>query len=232
MTDKIKSLEQFIGTKFKDEVLLHTAMTHPSITYEEPDKYLESNQRLEFLGDALIGLVAAHEIYINLPDVTEGELTELRSAVVRREALARVAKDMNLGEYLKLGQGEEKGGGKLRASNLAAGLEALVGAILIDQGMTIAWDITVRLLEKELKKGFDEGIVKDPKSILQELTQRIHKGLPEYQVIKESGPEHERNFSIQVIVDKQAMGSGTGNRKIDAERAAAREAIMKIVEMT
>ena len=228
MNIDIAVLENLLSIKFRDGKLLNLALTHPSITHEESLSNQESNQRLEFLGDAFIGLVIAHEIYIDLPNVGEGELTELRSSVVRREALARVGNSIGLGEYLRLGQGEEKNGGRLRSSNIAAAVEALIGAVLIDQGMETAWNITITLLRVEIDRVLREGVTKDPKSVLQEITQSNKKGYPHYSIVDEHGPEHQPVFTVDVIIDEVRMGRGIGHRKIDAERAAASEAILKM----
>ena len=231
MNTDIEPLENVLGVKFRDDKLLSLALTHPSMTHEDLRPNIESNQRLEFLGDAFIGLVIAHEIYINYPSLTEGELTELRSSVVRREALERAGNALGLGSYFRLGQGEERNGGRSRSSNIAAGVEALIGAIVIDQGIEIAWATTIRILRPELERVLKEGVAKDPKSLLQEITQRDKKGFPQYSIVNESGPEHQPLFTVQVMVDNVYMGTGKGYRKIDAERAAAVEAISHIDDM-
>ena len=225
MVGELAALERGLDVSFGDKGLLALALNHPSATNEDPEEFPESNQRLEFLGDALIDFVVAQELYRCLPEAPEGDLTELRSAIVRREALARVARSISLGSYLRLGQGEERSGGRERDSNLSAAVEAFIGAFLVDQGDDAARDLTLRLLGPELERAVKEGVEKDPKSRLQELTQGMGKGSPKYRLVEESGPEHRRTFVIEAIVDNQAMGRGSGSRKLEAERAAALEAL-------
>ncbi|MDA0988158.1 MAG: ribonuclease III [Chloroflexi bacterium] len=220
-----EALEKRLGMSFADRGLLSLALTHPSAVNEDPSSFSASNQRLEFLGDAFIDFVVARELYRRLPNVPEGELTELRSAIVRGETLARVARNLSLGSFLYTGQGEEGSGGRERESNLAAAIEALVGALLLDQGSDVAYGITLGLLQTELERTVLEGVARDPKSRLQELAQSMGKGSPVYRTVDESGPEHLRVFAIEAVVDGQVMGTGSGHRKVDGERAAAQQAL-------
>ena len=178
-------LEERLGISFADGKLLSQALTHPSAVNEDPQEFAASNQRLEFLGDSFIDFVAARELYLGLPQMTEGQLTELRSSVVRGEALARVARSITLGSYLYMGQGEEGSGGRGRDSNLAAALEAVVGAILLGNGLEDAYAVTARLLQSELDRVIQEGAPRDPKSRLQEVMQGMGKGAPVYTTVSE-----------------------------------------------
>ena len=225
-----EALENRLGIASADRDLLSQALTHPSAVNENPQAFSSSNQRLEFLGDAFIDFVIARELYRRLPQVQEGELTELRSAIVRGETLARIARDLSLGSFLHMGQGEEGSGGRDRESNLAAALEAVVGALLLDQGSEAAYGITLELLQPELDSTVRDGVAKDPKSRLQELAQGMGKGSPVYRTLDESGPDHLRTFTIQAVVDGQVMGTGSGRRKVDGERAAAQEALEALEE--
>ena len=225
-----EALERRLGIAFADRGLLSLALTHPSAVNEDPLSFTSSNQRLEFLGDAFIDMVVARELYHRLPQVSEGELTELRSAVVRGETLARVARNLSLGSFLYMGQGEEGSGGRDRESNLAATLEAVVGALLLDQGTDVAYGITLGLLQPELERTVQKGVAKDPKSRLQELAQGMGKGSPVYRTTDETGPEHLRVFTIEVVVADQVMGTGSGHRKVDGERAAAQQALNVLEE--
>ena len=218
-------LEARLGRSFSDHRLLSEALTHSSVVNEDPRANPASNQRLEFLGDALIGLVAARELYRLLPAAHEGTLTELRAAVVRGETLARVARSISLGDYLRLGQGEEASGGRERDSNLASALEALVGAVLLDRGEEEACEVALRLIRTELQRVAREGAERDPKSRLQEVTQGLGMGSPSYRTTSQTGPEQDRTFHIEVLVASRVMGSGSGRRKVDGERAAALEAL-------
>ena len=225
MAADLTALERVLGISFGDGTLLSQALTHPSAVNEDPQEFAASNQRLEFLGDSFIDFVAARELYLGLPQMTEGHLTELRSSVVRGEALARVARGITLGSYLYMGQGEEGSGGRDRDSNLAAALEAVVGAILLGNGMEDAYTVTLRLLQSELDRVIQEGAPKDPKSRLQEVMQGMGKGAPVYTTVSETGDGHEKTFAIEVVLDGRVLGRGSGRRKVGGERAAALEAL-------
>ena len=175
-------------------------------------------------------MVAARELYRLLPAADEGSLTELRAAVVRGETLARIARHISLGAYLLLGQGEESSGGRERESNLAAALEALVGAVLLDRGVEEACDVALRLIRPEVERVVREGAARDPKSRLQEVTQGLGMGSPTYNTASQTGPEQDRIFRIEVMVAGRVMGSGSGRRKVDGERAAALEALALLAE--
>ena len=223
-------LAQRLAISFSNGRLLAEALTHPSVVNEAPQAHPTSNQRLEFLGDALIGLVAARELYRLLPEAHEGSLTELRAAVVRGETLARVAGAIELGAYLRLGQGEEASGGRERESNLASAFEALVGAVLLDRGAEEACDVALRLIRPEVERVIREGAARDPKSRLQEVTQGLGMGSPNYRTASQSGPEQDRTFQIEVLVAGRVMGTGSGRRKVDGERAAALEALALLAD--
>jgi ribonuclease-3 len=219
------ALEKRLGMSFAERGLLSLSLTHSSAVNEDPLSFSASNQRLEFLGDAFIDFVVSQELYHCLPNIAEGELTELRSAIVRGATLARLARGLSLGSYMYMGQGEEGSGGRYRDSNLAAALEAVVGAVLLDKGADAAYGITLGLLQSELDHTVREGVAKDPKSRLQQVTQGMGKGSPVYRTIGESGPEHLRIFTIEVVVADEVMGTGSGHRKVDGERTAAQQAL-------
>ena len=223
--ERASVLETRLGLYFADGSLLAEALTHPSAVNEDPQAYPTSNQRLEFLGDALLGLVVAQELYMRLPAAQEGTLTELRADVVRGETLARVARSLSLGALLRLGQGEESSGGRERDSNLAAALEALMGAVLVDRDIEEACDVALRLIGPELERVIREGADRDPKSRLQHVTQGMGIGSPTYRTVSESGPEQGRVFEVEALVAGRVLGTGSGRRKVDGERAAAREAL-------
>ena len=225
MAADLAALGRVLGISFGDGTLISQALTHPSAVNEDPQEFAASNQRLEFLGDSFIDFVAARELYLGLPQMTEGQLTELRSSVVRGEALARVARSITLGSYLYMGQGEEGSGGRGRDSNLAAALEAVVGGILLGNGLEDAYAVTLRLLQSELDRVIQEGAPKDPKSRLQEVMQGMGKGAPVYTTASETGVGHEKTFAIEVVMDGRVLGRGSGRRKVDGERAAALEAL-------
>ncbi len=220
-------MRDVLGFSFREERLLHQALTHPSYVNEHPDEAGGSNQRLEFLGDAIIGLVVARELYRRHLELDEGPLTELRSHVVRGQALAGVARRLGLGQHLLLGQGEAASGGRERDSNLAAALEALAGAVLIDQGYRAAQRFILRVLKPEMAAVGPRRVPRDPKSQLQERLQREGRAAPQYEVMSVEGPAHQRRFTVQVVLDGRVEGTGWGRRKIEAERKAALDALTR-----
>ena len=224
----ITQLQQTLGLSFSDPALLRQALTHPSYMNEHLEEASGSNQRLEFLGDAFIDLVVARELYRRYPELDEGALTELRSQVVRGQALAYVAQRLDLGQHLLLGQGEAASGGRDRESNLAAVLEALVGAVLVAQGYRAAQRFVLRILKPDLAQLGPRGVQKDPKSQLQERMQRDGRAAPRYEVASSEGPAHQRRFTVRVVVDGEAIGTGGGKRKVDAERQAALDALKQM----
>ncbi len=222
---QLEELEAKLGVPCRQRGLLELALVHSSYLNEFPGIVPESNERLEFLGDALLGLVIAHELYQRYPGRSEGELTSLRSALVQDDALARVAKSLHLGPHLVMGRGEEARGGRERPSNLAGAFEALVGALFLDQGYDVARAFIVRALEREIAETSQRRVLKDPKSALQEALHSRKLPLPSYRIVEISGKDHARTFTAEVVVSGQVMGRGTGRRKIDAEQEAAREAL-------
>ncbi len=224
--DQLDSLEDSLGVVFRDKELLRLALIHSSYVNENPEEYPESNERLEYLGDAHVGLVVAHELFERYPDRPEGELTALRSELVRGETLARIAQSLRLGQYLFMGKGEEANGGRERHSNLAAAFESLVGALLVDQGYGASRDFVLRILSDEIASVTKRsGAPKNPKSTLQEIVQRRGGPSPSYRIIEVSGEDHEREFTAEVVVRGEVVGRGTGRRKSLAERAAAQQAL-------
>jgi len=223
MTD-LAALQNTLGLQFKDPTLLEKALVHSSYINESPSTTI-SNERLEFLGDAVLGFIIAKELYQRLPQSTEGEMTELRSSLVRGDALSRIAKAISLGDYLYLGKGEEASGGRRKPANLAGAMEAVIAAIFLDQGSSVTRDFLLRLMAKELKKALSQGIEPDYKSQLQELIQARHQQTPTYQVLEAVGPDHDRRFSVEVRVGDTVLGRGSGKSKKLAEIEAARAAL-------
>lgn len=223
MTD-LAALQNTLGLQFKDPTLLEKALVHSSYINESPSTTI-SNERLEFLGDAVLGFIIAKELYQRLPQSTEGEMTELRSSLVRGDALSRIAKAISLGDYLYLGKGEEASGGRRKPANLAGAMEAVIAAIFLDQGSSVTRDFILRLMAKELKKALSQGIEPDYKSQLQELIQARHQQTPTYQVLEAVGPDHDRRFSVEVRVGDTVLGRGSGKSKKLAEIEAARAAL-------
>ncbi len=227
MTDLVR-LQEILNVSFMDLSLLEQALVHRSYLNENPDSVLPSNERLEFLGDALLGFVVAQRLYVEYPHLSEGEMSRLRSAIVCRETLAHLASSLGLGEYLRLGRGEEASGGRKRESNLACAFEAVVGAILVDRGFAAARDFILRFLDAELETAVEETLAKDYKSRLQEIVQAREQKTPSYRIVETTGPEHEKKFTVEVLVGDLVMGRGTGRSKRVAEREAARVALERL----
>ena len=221
----VGALESALGVEFGDRRLLELALVHDSYLNESPGSREESNERLEFLGDAVIGSAVAHELYRRNPDWPEGRLTEARAELVRGEALARVASRLALGDHLRMGRGAAAGGARQSPSVLASALEAVVGALSLDQGYAAAGALVVRLLEPEMREAERPSAVRNPKSALQEALQASGGEPPTYTIVDVTGADHAREFTAEVSVDGRVLGSGTGPRKSTAERRAAEAAL-------
>ena len=221
-------LQEILGVSFKDLARLEQALVHSSYINENPDFAPTSNERLEFLGDAVLGLVVAEKLYQDLPSFTEGEMTKLRAALVRRDTLARAARAISLGDYLYLGKGEEASGGRRKPVNLAGALEAVIAAIFLDQGSATAKNFILRLFNKELQKVVSQGAGVDYKSQLQELIQAREQQTPAYYVIEAKGPDHDRRFTVEVRAGDTVLGRGSGKSKKEAETEAARSALERL----
>ena len=219
------ALERALGVRFKERGLLIQAVVHGSFLNEQDDPALASYDRLEYLGDAFLGWAIAAELYARYPHYDEGELTRARAALVRGDTLAEVARSIGLGEHLLLGQGEEDSGGRDRSRNLAGALEAVLGAVLLDQGEEAARSLVLRSLGPRIEALGDAVAARDAKSALQEFLQGQGLPLPVYETVADEGTPDDKRFTARVLVDGRAMGEGTGRRKADAEQSAAREAL-------
>ncbi len=215
-------LQQTLGISFNDPSLLEQALVHRSYINENPDFTLAANERLEFLGDAVLGLVVAEKLYQDFPQFSEGKMTKIRSVLVRRDNLVRIARTLGLGSYLYLGKGEAASGGRHKPTNLATALEAVIAAIFLDQGSAISRDFVLGLLNKELQKVVSQGIKTDYKSQLQELIQSQQQPTPAYHLIGATGPDHDRRFTVEVRIGNTVLGTGSGSSKKVAETEAAR----------
>ena len=219
------SLEERLDIFFNDKNLLTQALVHSSFLNENPGVFTESNERLEFLGDAIIGSAIAAELFSTYDSWPEGMLTSGRASLVQGDTLARVAGRLGQGEYLQMGIGEAAAGGRNRSSNLAATFEAVVGAHFLDCGYDAAADLVLRLLKPELSKLTEPGAFPNPKSSLLEAIQARGQTAPSYRIVKVEGQDHARRFTVEVVVDGEPIGIGTGSRKALAERAAADDAL-------
>ena len=221
-------LQQILGVSFKDPSLLEQALVHSSYVNENPGSALTSNERLEFLGDAVLGSVIAEKLYHDLPSFTEGEMTKLRATLVCRDTLAQAARAVGLGDYLYLGKGEEASGGRHKPVNLAGALEAMIAAIYLDQGPATTKDFILRLFNKEFQKVVSQGAEVNYKSQLQELIQAREQQTPTYHVIEATGPDHDKRFTVEVKVGDTVLGRGSGRSKKEAETEAARSALERL----
>ena len=217
-------LQQTLGISWDDPSLLAQSLVHSSYINENPDFAPASNERLEFLGDAILDLVIAEKLYQNFPQFNEGEMTKLRSTLVRRDTLARIARALSLGNYLYLGKGEESSGGRHNPTNLAGALESVIAAIFLDQDLATTRDFILRLFDKQLKKVVSQGIKPDYKSQLQELAQSRQQTAV-YHLIEAAGPAHDKRFTVEVRLDNTVLGRGSGKSKKEAETEAARMAL-------
>jgi ribonuclease-3 len=217
-------LSRELGYEFKDPELLVEAFRHSSYANESEDRTLNDNERLEFLGDAVLDL-AVSDILMNLfQDAKEGDLSKCRAAVVNEKGLFELARELRLGDYLLLGKGEELSGGREKPSILANTLEALLGAIYLDAGFSAAKEIIHRLFLPFLERIDMQGFNHDYKSLVQEHTQEKFKARPEYALVSESGPAHDRTFRVAIYLQGRLLAEGEGRSKKEAEQKAAREA--------
>jgi len=223
----IKDLEAAIGYRFKNITLLQNALTHSSCANERWHNSLLSNERLEFLGDSILGMTVAEYLYRNFPDRPEGDLTRMRADMVCEKALAKVAARIELGKHLMLGNGEEQGGGRKRDSILADAVESVIAACFLDGGMEAARQFIDRfvLVEVPVKKLHNA----DYKTALQELVQQKKNQVLSYVLIGESGPDHDKRFDVEVKLNGVTVGTGSGSSKKRAEQDAARCALEKMV---
>ncbi len=227
MTD---SLQQSLGVTFHDSGLLRLALTHSSLLNELPGTIPECNERLEFLGDAVLGMAIAEELYARFPDQQEGALTSMRANIVQGETLAKAARRLDLGSHLLMGAGEAGTGGRNRDSNLAATFEAVVGAIFLDQNYEAARAFCLRVLDEEISSARTATSPRHPKSELQELVQGRQLPTPRYRIIEMSGEPHAPTFTAEVLVDGAVLGFGSGRSKSLAEQEAARAALEALAE--
>jgi ribonuclease-3 len=224
----LSRLETALGLKFKNLSLLRQALVHGSYLNEAHAPGLESNERLEFLGDAVLGLIVSHKLYREFPLLDEGDLTQLKTSLIRWETLARAAERLSLGDYLLLGRGEKLTGGQQRPSNLACAFEAIVGAALLDSGLTKARALVLRCLKPELAQVTAGKVTLDSKSRLQQMAQSRWQAMPSYRTVAAEGPDHAKVFTVEVLVDDRALGQGQGRSKKEAENKAAQQALKAI----
>jgi ribonuclease III len=219
-----ESLEEALGIQFENPSLLQQAITHRSYIYETAGEGLSSNERLEFLGDSILAFISADYLFHAFPDLSEGELSDLRAALVRRETLATFGQEIDLGNYLLMGKGEQSSGVSQRV--LASAFEAVIGALFLDQGLKVVQQFLKPRLEPLAQNIVSKRLFKDQKSLFQEQAQG-HVGItPAYRVVSQEGPSHNREFTVEVLLGDQVVGRGQGRNKQAAEQEAAHAALL------
>ena len=226
----MRELEKKLNYTFRDPGLLGEALSHSSYANEHRSAGLRSNERLEFLGDSVLGFVTAEFLFLQHPDLPEGDLTRIRAALVCEQSLYEVARKLDLGRYLKLGRGEEAGGGRERTSILADATEAVFAAVYLDGGIQAASALIHRVLLSAEREEEVEERRRDYKTALQELVQRQADQVLTYRMVGEHGPDHAKIFSAEVLLNGKGIGSGSGHSKKEAEQAAARSALALLEE--
>jgi len=227
MNNNLSDLENKLGLSFKNKEVLKNVFIHRSFLNEvEQTDNFASNEKLEFLGDSVLSLATSIYLYKNYTNLTEGEYTDIKASIVRTESLAEVSRGLNLGQYLYLSKGEEKGKGREKTNILADLFEALIAAIFIDFGFDVAYDFIVKhLFGSKLDTIIVSKLYLSPKSRLQEITQSLYKELPVYTLVESTGPDHKKNFTVSVKVCGQQRGIGVGKSKKQAEERAAQNAV-------
>ncbi|HTM05235.1 MAG TPA: ribonuclease III [Vicinamibacterales bacterium] len=228
LRDEFDDLQSRIAYRFRDRGLLEHALTHKSRAAEDASGGVADNESLEFLGDAVLGLIVADLLFRQYPDYDEGQKSKIKGAVVSTQSLARHAERIHLGDHLILGRGEEKTGGRFKQALLADAYEALIAGIYLDGGLDAAYAFLRRELRESIDAGHLQTIARDYKSALQERLQSLGRGLPEYRVAGETGPDHRKQFSVEVVVGGEVLGSAVGRAKKEAEQEAARLALEKL----
>lgn len=223
-----RELEDSLGYRFKDSKLLIEALTHKSYQHENPDEALNYNERLEFLGDSVLGLVIAEALFMNETPLTEADMSKMKSYLVKEAVLFDTASRLSLGTYIRLGRGEESTGGRQKKSILSDGVEALFGAIFLDSNYETVKSIILRLFSDKISNIISKKEGYDFKSDLQEKSQSMFGILPEYRIVKQEGEEHKKVFTAEVYISGQLYGSGIGKSKKDAQMSAAKEALHRI----
>lgn len=221
-------LQEKMGVRFKDQNLLELACTHTSFVHENKLSLSESNERLEFLGDAVLSLCIAEMLIHNFPNEPEGVLSKRRAALVNQKQLARISTAMGLGDALRLGKGEEKTGGRTKESLLGDAFEAVVGALYLDQGLPVVQDYLRSLFKTLIPDSKKVETSQDYKTKLQELHQQVYKRSPKYILIGESGPDHSKIFEVRIEFGGKVLGAGSGRSKREAEQAAAKDALSRL----
>jgi len=224
---QLNSLQKSLKIKFKDKSLLNRALTHRSFVNEYRTG-LQDNERLEYLGDSVLAVVINEYLFKRYEEYPEGDLAKIKSAVVSESTLARVASEINLGSFLLMGKGEERSGGRERASILANTFEAIIGALYLDAGLKESKKYILSLLKSHIERIDKLSYLRDPKTALQEYVQGKYKERPQYEIVKESGPDHEKQFTVKLFIHGRDISTGVGTSKRKAEMDAAKKILEEI----
>ena len=222
---KLKDIERLIGHRFKNKAILSQALTHKSYANEKDRVAYGDNERLEFLGDSVLGIVISRVLYDDCPDRDEGILTRYKSQLVSGSTLSRIAKNLKIGDFLLLGKGEEASGGRKHASNLLCALESIIGALYLDGDLRAAAKFINKVFKSEIELVKEGKGSKDYKSVLQQLALKKFKTMPSYKIISEIGPDHKKHFIVEALISGKRYGIGSGYNKKSAEQASAKEAL-------
>jgi ribonuclease III len=229
ITNQIDRLQKIIRVKFKNKNLLHRALTHRSYVNESSGN-IKDNERLEYLGDSVLGLVVNEYLFRQFEEYREGELAKIKSAVVSEVTLSKLARGIGLGQFIFMGKGEEHSGGRERSSILANTVEAIIGAIYLDTGLKASRKFILSLIREEIDNVNNLTYLRDPKTALQEYVQKKYRERPVYRVIEERGPDHQKEFTVSLIINGKEVVTGEGPSKRKAEMNAARASLKKIEE--
>jgi len=227
---ELEKLENILGFEFKNKELLKEALTHRSYVNEHPSWPVPNNERLEYLGDAVLELVVTEYLYTRYPSFQEGKMTSLRAALVNHIILSKIAKDISLQKFIMLSRGEAKDTGRARDVILANAIEAVLGAVYLDQGYDVSKRLINDIVLTKLPEVMEKGLERDPKSVLQEIVQEKMKLTPSYRVIEENGPDHQKEFLVAVLFGEEIIEKGRGNSKQEGEYRAAENALAYIRE--
>jgi len=229
--ENLNKIEELINIIFKDKIILQCAITHKSFSNENKHLNLSNNERLEFLGDSVLSIIISTNIFKHFPDYPEGELAKMRAVLVSEPVLADLTRNLNISNYILMGKGEELTGGRDRDSILADTMEALIGALYLDQGLEITSKFVIKIFKDDIKAVEEGKHIQDYKSMLQEIVQRDNTERPEYRVADEKGPDHNKTFLIEVNLNNKKIGLGQGSSKKEAEQNAAKAALNNLGEL-
>jgi len=227
---QLNKLQSIIRVKIKNKTLLNRALIHRSYVNESGNSNIQDNERLEYLGDSVLGLIVNEYLFKRFDDYPEGDLAKIKSAAVSETTLAKVAKEIDLGSFLLMGKGEEQSGGRNRSSILANSFEALIGAVYLDSGLKESRRFVLSLLKKDVERIDSMTYLRDPKTTLQEYVQKKYKERPIYEVVEELGPDHKKEFVVRLVINGKEAARGTGSSKRKAEMTAAEFVLKSINE--